>query len=104
MTLPEVAEGFHSRGYNVLLYDARSVGGSQGQPRNLVDPLQMAEDLSGISSPTSYEKILLCAIISCLVRYRHLHIRISPAHCRLAQHRALGHVVWRRRQRDMRSR
>ncbi|KAI8932185.1 hypothetical protein NX059_011066 [Plenodomus lindquistii] len=48
MTLPEVAEGLHARGYNVLLYDARSVGGSQGQPRNLVDPLQMAEDLSDV--------------------------------------------------------
>lgn len=47
MTLPEVAEGLHARGYNVLLYDARSVGGSEGQPRNLVSPLQMAEDLSG---------------------------------------------------------
>ncbi|KAI1163865.1 DltD domain-containing protein [Nemania serpens] len=48
MTLPEVAEGFHARGYNVLLYDARSVGGSEGQPRNLINPLQMAEDLSDI--------------------------------------------------------
>jgi pimeloyl-ACP methyl ester carboxylesterase len=48
MTLPEVAEEFHSKGYNVLLYDARSVGGSGGQPRNLLNPLQMAEDLSDI--------------------------------------------------------
>ncbi len=47
MTLPEVAEGFHARGYNVFLYDARSVGASEGTPRNLLDPLQMAEDLSG---------------------------------------------------------
>lgn len=47
MTLPEVAEAFQSLGYNVLLYDARSVGGSGGQPRNLIDPLLMAEDLSG---------------------------------------------------------
>ncbi|XDG09708.1 hypothetical protein ABKA04_009323 [Annulohypoxylon sp. FPYF3050] len=48
MTLPDVAEAFHSSGYNVLLYDARSVGASGGQPRNLLDPLQMAEDLSDI--------------------------------------------------------
>jgi alpha-beta hydrolase superfamily lysophospholipase len=50
MTLPEVAEGLHARGYNVLLYDARTIGGSEGQPRNLVDPIQMAEDLSGTSN------------------------------------------------------
>ncbi|KAK4223156.1 Alpha/Beta hydrolase protein [Podospora fimiseda] len=48
MTLPDVAEAFNSLGYNVLLYDARSVGGSGGQPRNLLNPLQMAEDLSDI--------------------------------------------------------
>ena len=47
MALPEVAEAFQSAGYNVLLYDARSVGASGGKPRNLVNPLQMAEDLSG---------------------------------------------------------
>lgn len=49
MTLPETAEAFQALGYNVLIYDARSVGGSGGQPRNLLNPLQMAEDLSGIS-------------------------------------------------------
>lgn len=43
-----MAEAFHLHGYNVFLYDARSVGGSGGQPRNLLDPLQMAEDLSDI--------------------------------------------------------
>ncbi|KAI1094300.1 alpha/beta-hydrolase [Rostrohypoxylon terebratum] len=48
MALPDVAEAFRSSGYNVLLYDARSVGASGGQPKNLVDPLQMAEDLSDI--------------------------------------------------------
>lgn len=48
MALPEVAESFHALGYNVLFYDARSVGASSGKPRNLIDPLQMAEDLSGM--------------------------------------------------------
>jgi len=48
MTLPDVAEWFHARGYNVLLYDPRSVGTSTGLPRNQIDPLQMAEDLSDI--------------------------------------------------------
>jgi pimeloyl-ACP methyl ester carboxylesterase len=48
MALPDVAELFHALGYNVLLYDARSVGNSGGTPRNLVNPLQFAEDLSGM--------------------------------------------------------
>ncbi|KAJ5519046.1 hypothetical protein N7453_001468 [Penicillium expansum] len=48
ITLPDVAESFQSAGYNVLVYDARSVGASGGIPRNLSDPLQMAEDLSDI--------------------------------------------------------
>lgn len=47
MALPDVAEDFHALGYNVFLYDARSVGSSGGHLRNLIDPLQMAEDLSG---------------------------------------------------------
>ena len=47
MTLPDVAEAFQILGYNVLLYDGRSVGESGGQMSNLIDPLQMAEDLSG---------------------------------------------------------
>lgn len=48
MTLPDVAEAFQSLGYNVLLYDGRSVGESGGHLSNLIDPLQMAEDLSDI--------------------------------------------------------
>jgi alpha/beta superfamily hydrolase len=47
MALPEVAESFQELGYNVVLYDPRSVGESGGSMRNLIDPLQMAEDLSG---------------------------------------------------------
>jgi hypothetical protein len=47
MSLDETAEAFHSAGYNVLLYDCRSVGGSEGKPRNQIDPAQMAQDISG---------------------------------------------------------
>ncbi|KAJ3551985.1 hypothetical protein NPX13_g11226 [Xylaria arbuscula] len=53
MALPEVAEGLHALGYNVFLYDARSVGASGGKPRNLLNPLQMAEDLSDIYTQVS---------------------------------------------------
>ncbi|KXX76490.1 hypothetical protein MMYC01_205197 [Madurella mycetomatis] len=53
MTLPEVAENFQSLGYNVLLYDARTVGGSDGQPRNQLSPYQMAEDVSDVISYAS---------------------------------------------------
>ncbi|KAL8889244.1 MAG: hypothetical protein Q9215_003446 [Flavoplaca cf. flavocitrina] len=55
MSLAETAEGFQSAGYNVLLYDSRSVGGSGGLPRNQIDPLQMAEDISDV---VSYVKTL----------------------------------------------
>lgn len=47
MSLSETAEAFHSAGFNVLLYDARSVGGSEGLPRNQIDPAKMVEDISG---------------------------------------------------------
>ncbi|PSR80442.1 Alpha/Beta hydrolase protein [Coniella lustricola] len=50
MLLPETAEAFQSLGYNVLLYDARSIGSSDGQPRNLSSPYQMAEDVSDLVS------------------------------------------------------
>ena len=47
MSLAETAEGFQSAGYNAILYDSRSIGGSGGFPRNQIDPLRMAEDISG---------------------------------------------------------
>ncbi|KAI1174464.1 Alpha/Beta hydrolase protein [Nemania sp. FL0916] len=50
MLLPETAENFQSLGYNVLLYDARSIGDSDGQPRNQSSPYQMAEDVSDLVS------------------------------------------------------
>lgn len=54
MTLPEVAENFQSAGFNVLLYDTRSVGASDGEPRNQPSPYQMAEDISGESMRHPY--------------------------------------------------
>jgi hypothetical protein len=47
MLLPETAENFQALGYNVLIYDPRSIGESDGQPRNQPTPYQMAEDISG---------------------------------------------------------
>ena len=47
MSVPETAEGFQSAGYNVLLYDSRSVGGSDGLPKNQINPQQIVEDISG---------------------------------------------------------
>lgn len=49
MSLQQTAEGFQAAGYNVILYDSRSVGGSGGLPRNQIDPWQISQDLSGIS-------------------------------------------------------
>ncbi|KAK1762514.1 polyketide transferase [Phialemonium atrogriseum] len=48
MLIPEVAEKFQSLGYNALIYDPRSIGDSDGSPRNQIDPHQQAEDLSDI--------------------------------------------------------
>ncbi|KAF2843059.1 DltD domain-containing protein [Patellaria atrata CBS 101060] len=53
MLLPEVAEGFQSLGYNVVIYDPRSIGDSDGSPRNQIDPNQQAEDLSDILTHVS---------------------------------------------------
>ena len=47
MLLPEIAERFQSVGYSALIYDPRSIGDSDGIPRNHIDPLQQAEDLAG---------------------------------------------------------
>lgn len=46
--LPQVAKGFQSKGFNVFIHDCRSIGGSDGFPRNQLDPLQYAEDISDI--------------------------------------------------------
>ncbi|KAL8923197.1 MAG: hypothetical protein Q9208_004760 [Pyrenodesmia sp. 3 TL-2023] len=48
MLLPEVAGFFQSKGFHVFTYDPRSVGDSDGLPRNQIDPLKQAEDLSDI--------------------------------------------------------
>ena len=47
MSLEETGDNFQNAGYNVLLYDARSIGGSGGLPRNQPDPWKYVEDLSG---------------------------------------------------------
>lgn len=51
MLLPDLAATFQSQGYNALIYDPRSIGDSDGLPRNLIDPLQQAEDLAGTCLP-----------------------------------------------------
>ncbi|KAL7803490.1 alpha/beta-hydrolase [Trichoderma aethiopicum] len=51
MSLQQTAEAFQAAGYNVLLYDSRSVGGSGGLPRNQIDPWQITQDLSGRDLP-----------------------------------------------------
>ncbi|KAI0407764.1 Alpha/Beta hydrolase protein [Xylaria palmicola] len=48
MRLPALAKYFQSMGYNVLLYDMRGLGASDGLPRNQLDPLQAAQDISDI--------------------------------------------------------
>ncbi|KAH6886254.1 Alpha/Beta hydrolase protein [Thelonectria olida] len=48
MLLPELAEWYQSLGYNALIYDPRSIGDSDGLPRNQISPLQQAEDLSDV--------------------------------------------------------
>ncbi|KAH9226002.1 hypothetical protein K456DRAFT_1755088 [Colletotrichum gloeosporioides 23] len=48
MLLPELAEWFQSLGFNTPIYDPRSIGDSEGLPRNHISPLQQAADLSDI--------------------------------------------------------
>lgn len=47
MLLPDVAAKFQSMGFNAFIYDPRSIGDSDGIPRNQIDPLKQAEDLAG---------------------------------------------------------
>ncbi|MCJ1384550.1 hypothetical protein MMC17_007667 [Xylographa soralifera] len=46
MLLPEVAESFHHEGITALIYDPRSIGLSDGLPRNQIDPMARVEDYS----------------------------------------------------------
>ena len=58
MLLPEIAEIFQARGYNVLIYDPRATGDSDGLPRGQIDPLQQAEDLSGMHATNTHSGAL----------------------------------------------
>ncbi|PTB66758.1 alpha/beta-hydrolase [Trichoderma citrinoviride] len=64
MSLQQTAEAFQAAGYNVLLYDSRSVGGSGGLPRNQIDPWQITQDLSALLRHPSVDpkRILLWGI------------------------------------------
>jgi fermentation-respiration switch protein FrsA (DUF1100 family) len=46
MFIPEVAEVFQLAGVTALIYDPRSTGASEGQPRNEIDPMKQIEDYS----------------------------------------------------------
>ncbi|KAK0637646.1 Polyketide transferase [Lasiodiplodia hormozganensis] len=46
MLLPEVAEAFQKAGITALIYDPRSIGLSDGLPRNEIDPVKQTEDYS----------------------------------------------------------
>lgn len=46
MLLPDVADFFQNAGVTALTYDPRSVGLSDGSPRNDIDPMKQAEDYS----------------------------------------------------------
>ncbi len=47
MSVSETVEGFQSASYNVLLYDSRSVEGSDELPKNQINSQQIVEDVSG---------------------------------------------------------
>lgn len=44
--LPDVAKAFQSSGITALIYDPRSIGLSDGTPRNEIDPMKQSEDVS----------------------------------------------------------
>ncbi|KXH25871.1 DltD domain-containing protein [Colletotrichum simmondsii] len=46
MFVPEVAEQFQLAGISALIYDPRSLGLSDGQPRNEIDPMKQVSDYS----------------------------------------------------------
>ena len=46
MFVPEVASNFQSNGITSLIYDPRSLGESDGLPRNQVDPMMQVSDYS----------------------------------------------------------
>lgn len=46
MFVPEVAEQFQLHGITALIYDPRSIGTSDGTPRNEIDPPKQVEDYS----------------------------------------------------------
>ncbi|KAI1198125.1 Alpha/Beta hydrolase protein [Nemania serpens] len=46
MFVPEVAEQFQRNGISALIYDPRSLGESDGKPRNNVDPMMQVSDYS----------------------------------------------------------
>lgn len=46
MFVPDVAEQFQASGITALIYDPRSIGQSDGLPRNEVDPMKQASDYS----------------------------------------------------------
>lgn len=46
MGVPDAAEHFQRTGLTALIYDPRSTGLSDGQPRNEIDPVKQVEDMS----------------------------------------------------------
>ncbi|KAL1642562.1 hypothetical protein SLS58_005330 [Diplodia intermedia] len=46
MFVPDVAEAFQKAGINALVYDPRTLGDSDGLPRNNIDPLDQVSDYS----------------------------------------------------------
>lgn len=46
MFVPEVAEQFQLANITALIYDPRSLGLSDGEPRNDIDPMKQVSDYS----------------------------------------------------------